>query len=189
MDETPQEPLPKRKRTHWIVDPAAQLGAVFTVVGIGATFLFFGVLTRFWNLHDGSSGLDSDRAGELALAADVLFVTFALIAVGVYVVWLTHRFVGPARVIRNALAGMATGIHGRRLTLRKRDFLKEVAAAADAVSERMRSERQATAALVEAVGPALERGEVEAARAALRAFERRGDAAPAQGPRAATVGD
>ena len=189
MNETPQEPLPKRKRTHWIVDPAAQLGAVFTVIGIGATFLFFGVLIRFWNLHDGSNGLDSDHAGELALAADFLFVTFALIAVGVYVVWLTHRFVGPARVIRNALTGMATGIHGRRLSLRKRDFLKEVAAAADAVSERMRSEHEATAALVESIGPALERGDVEAARAALRAFERRGDAAPSEGPRAATFGD
>jgi hypothetical protein len=189
VEETPQEPLPKRRRTHWIVDPAAQLGAVFTVVGIGATFLFFGVVIRFWNLRDGSIGLDSERASALALVADALFITFALVAVGVYVVWLTHRFVGPARVIRTALEGMAAGDHGRRLTLRKRDFLKDVAAAAGTVSVRMRSERDTTSALVDAIGPALEQGDVEAARAALRAFERRGDAAPAEPPRAATVVD
>lgn len=179
MSDTPQRAWPRGRRKTWIVDPATQLRAVFTVIGIGATFLLFGIVARFWNLRDGSAGLDSDQAGRLALLADALFVVFALGAVGVYVVWLTHRFAGPARVIRTALEGMAEGDFGRRLTLRKRDFLKDVAAAAAEVARTMRADRTAASELVAAVNAALERGDSEAARAALLEFQRR-TAAPVE---------
>ena len=61
------------------------------------------------------------------------------------------------------------GDFGRRLRLRKGDFLKDVAAAAGTVARTMEADRARTDALVAAVSAALDRGDVTDATLA-RAF-------------------
>jgi len=67
------------------------------------------------------------EAFPIVLAAQVgCFVLAGLVTVPL-VMRLTHRYVGPAYVMRRALKGMRLGDYGCRLELRQGDFLKSLA--------------------------------------------------------------
>jgi hypothetical protein len=180
--ETPQEPLRRQRRTKFIVDPAMQLGAVFSVVGIAAGFLLIWFVVQLGGAERGTKELTGDQASRLSLLADGLFVTLALLTVAVYVVWLTQRVAGPARAIKAALEGMLVDDFDRRLRLRRKDFLKDVAVAAERVGRRMSSQRDETAAFLAELDAHLKRGDVESAARAASLFRDRAlrdDGAPA----------
>jgi methyl-accepting chemotaxis protein len=163
------EPRRMNRRKKLLVDPLLQGRAVFSVIGIAAGFVLIWVASAFWG-RSPDDQLSSEAASNLALVVDATFVVIGVAAISIYVLWITHRFVGPARVIRHALAGMAEGDFGRRLKLRKDDFLKDLAAAAATVARTMQSDRSRSAELVTALDHALGAGDVAAARAALLAW-------------------
>lgn len=163
------EPRKVNRRRKLCVDPLLHGRAVFSIVGIAAAFVLVWVASSFWG-RSPDDQLSSDDAANLRLLVEISFVLIGVVALAIYVLWVLHRFVGPARVIRHALAGMAEGDFGRRLKLRKDDFLKDVAAAAATVAQRMQADRQRSAEFVAALDRALEQGDVEAARAALLVF-------------------
>lgn len=173
MEEHPAEPvqpIAHHRRRTFIVDKSMQLGAVFAVVGIGAGFALIGVVTKIWGGDDHADGLTSDEASRLAFLVDGLFVALAVAAVAVYIVWLTHRVAGPARVIRQALEGLLVNDFGRRTRLRKKDFLKDVAESAGKVAQKLRVEREELRTLTAELDRFLARGEIEPARQSLRSF-------------------
>lgn len=167
-DARPQRTVNRRKKL--MVDPLVQGRAVFSVIGIASAFVLIWVASSFWGRAPDDQ-LTSEDASNLARLVDATFIVIGVAAISIYVLWITHRFVGPARVIRHALAGMTEGDFGRRLKLRKDDFLKDLAATAATVAQTMKSDRARSAELVTALEAALGRGDVEAARAALLAWK------------------
>ena len=166
MSVDPHEPRPWKRRKTLVVDPLVQGRAVLSIVGIIAGFVTIGVGSTFWG-RSPDDQLTSDAASNLAHVVDAAIVVIGVVAIAIYVLWIMHRFLGPARVIRHALAGMAEGDFGRRLKLRKGDYLKDVAAAAATVAQKMQAERVRSDELFAVVESALSRGDVAAARAAL----------------------
>jgi hypothetical protein len=170
MTTEPHEPRTWKRRKTLVVDPLVQGRVVLSIVGIVAGFVMIGVASSFWG-RSPDDQLTSEAASDLARVVDAAFVVVGVAAILIYVLWIMHRFLGPARVIRHALAGMAEGDFGRRLKLRKDDFLKDVAATAATLAEKMRADRARNDELVAALESALGRGDVAAARAALLASQ------------------
>jgi methyl-accepting chemotaxis protein len=170
VDGEPQEPVRHRRRRTLIVDRSMQMGAVAAVAGIGAGFVLLWVISRMWSSSPRMGELTGDEASTLAMLADALYIALALAAVVIYVVWLTHRVAGPARVIRHALDGMVANDFGRRLTLRRKDFLKDVAASAANVAAKMRSDRDGVSTLIQELEGLLERSDAASALCVLHSF-------------------
>jgi hypothetical protein len=72
------------------------------------------------------------------------FVVTAVLGLALGVL-LSHRFVGAALVLRRAIAGMRSGDHSCRLTLRKTDFLHDVATDLAALRDEMTPRSQESA--------------------------------------------
>jgi hypothetical protein len=170
MSTDPHEPRPWKRRKTLVVDPLVQGRAVLTIVGIIAGFVMIGVGSSFWG-RSPDDQLTSDAASTLAHIVDAAIVVIGVVAIAIYVLWIMHRFLGPARVIRHALAGMVEGDFGRRLQLRKGDYLKDLAATAETVAQKMRDDRARSDELFAVLESALRRGDVAAARAALLASQ------------------
>jgi hypothetical protein len=128
MSDAPQgHGEPDRRRTFVLDDPSQSTSiiAVLSVLGAGALFggIAFFLLGRPNVLGHATV---ADAAPTLIAALVGCFVVAGLVAAPV-VMRLTHRYVGPAYVMRRALRGMRLGDYGCRLTLRKDDFLQSLA--------------------------------------------------------------
>ncbi len=93
---------------------------------------------------------------------------FAVLLVGIAILvvvslLLTHRIAGPAFVLERALRAMLRRDYSARIHLRRRDYLKPLAASV----EELRVELERRREILDAVRDALEEGSVEKARAAF----------------------
>jgi hypothetical protein len=149
----------KHRRRIYMVDRKLQLTVAGQLLGVlaGVAVLYVvGVL-----LLAGDDGTEGLTAGEV-LHANLIYFLLAAAILGVVALLITHRIAGPAFVVERALRAMMRGDHTSRLELRKRDYLKPLAA----VVEELREELQRRARTCEELKAALDRGDLEAARAA-----------------------
>lgn len=129
---------PGALRRQYVVDARTQfrvagllVAGLAALAAIQAAALFTCFVPPADALYDGG------QVRALLLKVGVLqFVVTAVLAVGLGVL-LSHRFVGAALVLRRAIAGMRTGDHSCRLTLRRTDFLHDVAADLSALRDVM----------------------------------------------------
>lgn len=126
------EQTEQARRRRYLVDGASQLRVACHIV---AVMVLVGVLDAVvvYVISDpsveGNRGLADSRLLLLAVhAASVLLGGAFLFWI---VVKLTHRYAGPAFVMRRALVGMSNGDYGHRLSLRTSDYHSELAAALD----------------------------------------------------------
>jgi len=154
----------KHRRRIYMVDRKLQLavaGQLLLVLAGVAVLYVVGVL-----LLSGGSGPESLSAGEV-LRANLIYFLLGAAILGVVALLITHRIAGPAFVVERALRGMMRGDHTSRLELRKRDYLKPLAA----VVEELRVELERRAKACEELKAALDRGDLDAARAAAERLE------------------
>lgn len=121
-------PKPANRRRQFSLDDRSQSTALLHLLVLlaatgAATAVLAYVLSRAGVLGTAALG-DAFPAVLAGLAG--CFVLAGLVAVPV-VMRLTHRYVGPAYVMRRALKGMRLGDYGCRLTLRQTDFLHDLA--------------------------------------------------------------
>ncbi|HEX5138074.1 MAG TPA: hypothetical protein VFY93_13945, partial [Planctomycetota bacterium] len=108
----------------------------------------------------------------------LIYLLLAAALLGVVALLITHRIAGPAFVVERALRGMTRGDHSARLELRRRDYLKPLAAAV----EELRAELARRAAACDELKAALDRGDLDAARAAAARVAPAPATAPAREP-------
>ena len=116
------------RRHQYLIDRPSQIATAWRV---------FGVLALIGVLYAGAvvvlSGPDAHGGDSLATSAALLLTVHAscMVLGGALLLWtlvrLTHRYAGPAHVMKDALAGMRKGEYGMRLSLRDGDFLVELA--------------------------------------------------------------
>lgn len=119
----------KVRRKTYVVDREMQ-GSVarlllLTLAGVAGLY----VAGLF--LVPGSDSLSRETPEEtrsLLLKVNAIYFGFAGAALTLVALLLTHRVAGPALVLRRAVEGMKEGDFGRRLSLRKHDYLKGLAA-------------------------------------------------------------
>lgn len=147
----------KHRRLIYMVDRKLQLAVAAQLLGVlaGVAVLYVvGLLVLA-----GGGGSDGLTAGEV-LRANLIYFVLAAAILGVVALLITHRIAGPAFVVERAVRGMTRGDHTARLELRKRDYLKPLAAAV----EELRAELDRRAHVGEELKAALDRGDLDAAR-------------------------
>jgi methyl-accepting chemotaxis protein len=147
----------KRLRRTYVIDRKLQLSVAAHLLGALAGIAALYVVGVF--LLAGGAGSEGLTAGEV-LRANLIYFVLAAAILGVVVILITHRIAGPALVIERAVRGMKTGDHSLRLELRKRDYLKPLAAAVAELREELDRRAQAATELK----AALDRGDLDAAR-------------------------
>jgi len=158
----------RTRRRMFVLDDPSQSSSILCVLGVLAAGALFGAVA-FW-LLTGTSVLGRSTVAHAApaLIAALLgcFIVTGLVAAPV-VMRLTHRFVGPAHVMRRALHGMRLGDYGCRLKLRHGDFLKALAREIDLHRSDIARRDVERAQLLTQLLRLLELGDAEGARARL----------------------
>jgi methyl-accepting chemotaxis protein len=147
----------KRLRRTYVIDRKLQLSVAAHLLGALAGVAALYVVGML--LLSGGGGSDGLSAGEV-LRANLIYFLLAAAILAVVVILITHRIAGPALVVERAVRGMKTGDHSLRLDLRKRDYLKPLAAAVAELREDLDRRAQAGGELK----AALDRGDLDAAR-------------------------
>jgi hypothetical protein len=131
------------RRSKYVLDPRWQLSVSFGVAGLalGAGLLYL-LGTYFLASKDALESLSGSQTAFLALVVNALYFLILAGLLFVIVLRITHAVVGPARVLKTAVEGMRIGRFDCRLTLRKGDYLKDLASSLQHLSADL--ERQQT---------------------------------------------
>ena len=116
------------RRRQYVVDGPMQYGAAGQLlVGLGLIGLLFAVGMFVFLGDDAMSGMNLTVIREFLLMANAIYFVLAAVILSVLTLLITHRFAGPAYVMDRAVQGMLAGDYGKRLALRKRDYMKKLA--------------------------------------------------------------
>jgi hypothetical protein len=163
------------RRRQYVIDRDVQVGvATHILAGLGMVALIYAAGLYLFLGEDAVSTMGLSAMRQFLLMANGLYYLCAAVVLAGLSLLLTHRFAGPAYVLSRAIRGMLEGDYGRRLALRKRDYMKPVAAAlADLRSRWVAHERRLQGRL-EDIRRHLEIGAVEeAARVVAQVLEDR----------------
>ena len=116
------------RRRQYLVDRKFQLGVMARLIA-ALTFAFAFYVGLVYIVPDSNQldGMSGTAARSLILRLCFAFFVVSLLSLALVAVVLTHRITGPAMVLRRAVAGMREGDFTRRLKLREKDYLKELA--------------------------------------------------------------
>jgi signal transduction histidine kinase len=132
-----------------------------------AVITFLLVLDR----SDATAKLKPEEIWSFLLQITAVFTFVSAVVFVLLSIAISHRFLGPALVIRRAVQAMIDGWYDRRVKLRRRDYLKPLAKKveelADTLAERETEQKQVIADLHRC----LNTGEIDAARALLERLE------------------
>ncbi|MHC4138065.1 MAG: hypothetical protein ACYS0K_24260 [Planctomycetota bacterium] len=172
-----QQPEQQRtRRWRYIVDWKPQLTFVAEIVGVlCGVCIAFAVVTFLLVLdrNDATAKLRPEEVWGFLLQITAIFMVVSAVVFVLLSIAISHRFLGPALVIRRAVQAMIDGWYDRRFTLRRRDYLKPLAAKveelADVLSAREDEQRQ----IIESLHECLDENELDAARALLERLQDR----------------
>lgn len=169
MPATQNGALQRNRRRQFDLDDPSQSSVLLHVLTILAGTGLAAAITVLTLSH--GSLLGGDTVAEalpillVALAGSLILA--ALITIPV-VLRLTHRYVGPALVMRRALQGIRRGDYGCRLRLRRQDYLKGLAREIDAHRDDIARRDVEHARLLHGIKHRLDDGDVIAARVFLQ---------------------
>jgi hypothetical protein len=175
-------------RRKYLIDKPTQLRlSGWLLAGLIAIAAMYLLAMMVFLSPEALEGMESAAVRRLLLTANLAYFLFAAVLIVTLTVLLSHRFVGPARVFRLALEGMAQGDYGRRLTLRQTDYMKDVAAALSGVRQTWVERERQVAEAADRLERSLQRADADGARAALEALRsgrlvRTTEPAPAPAP-------
>ena len=141
---TSTQKWPRFRRRKIVLQPAYQIRVAVTIlVCVVAYSLLLGFLI-FYPLFEQFNAMASPEE-QIWIAREVIdlhkrfwpSVAAVGILVALHSIFVTHRLVGPAFHIQRILGEFAAGRYATRLALRRRDRLKELEAAVNALGEAM----------------------------------------------------
>jgi hypothetical protein len=180
-----QSPPPRRRypRRKYLIDKklqiavAMQMIAVLVAVGlmhVGAVMLF---------PHWGSlPALSKAETREIVFRANLLYFILGAAMFWMVAVVIMHRVAGPSMVLKRAIKGLMKREFFHRLTLRKRDYLQDLAASVKKLSEHLQKESEERRQAVRDIENCLDEKDIAGAHELLRRLaEAEGEAKPADG--------
>ncbi|MDJ0976753.1 MAG: hypothetical protein QNJ98_20020 [Planctomycetota bacterium] len=152
------------KRIRFLLDRRSQLTIAWQVVGVLAGVgLLYAVAVYFL------VGSDIVREGSLGdmrillLCVHALYFLLGGAILLVVTLLITHRFVGPAYVMKNAIAEMRRGRYDARLSTRTRDFHKDLSEELRLLQSELEAGAVRRADLLARLAQCLDEGRIEAA--------------------------
>jgi hypothetical protein len=151
---------PRLFRRRYLIDKPTQLGLVAWLIGglAGLAVMYVLAMIVFFG-PEATADMDSPMLRRLLLTANTAFFLFAGIMITTLAIMLSHRFVGPAYVLRTALDAMLRGDFSKRLSLRKTDYMKDVAGLLTALRDRLVAREDQVSAQLESLERAVESGD------------------------------
>lgn len=157
-------------RRQYVIDRAMQMGiAGYLAAGLGGVALLCAAVLYVFLGGQAVPGLDPLR--RFLLLANASYFVLAAGILTLLTVVLTHRFAGPAYVIKMAIDGMLEGDYGKRLSLRKKDYLKDLAVPLDQLRHIWVRHEENSRQTLEDLEGALASGDVEAAQALVKELQ------------------
>lgn len=151
------------RRRQFIIDRRLQLGVAGEfLAGLGGVALLCGVALYIFLGGQAVPGLEPLR--RFLLVANATYFILAAGILTLLTILITHRFAGPAYVMRLAIRGMLEGDYSRRLTLRSKDYLKPLASELDAIRHIWVRHDEESRRLLAKLEEALKKGDVAEAR-------------------------
>jgi methyl-accepting chemotaxis protein len=130
----------KSRRCHYLIDPRFQISHIvgFAMFGLVVSLIVAGVVALLFLLK-----LPGTRAEQMLFGAeffaDILWVILALVAAScAWAVLLSHRVVGPMFRLKQVMRTVGEGDLTYQVRFRARDRLKDVAAAFDEMTGKLR---------------------------------------------------
>ncbi|MHC5012148.1 MAG: hypothetical protein ACYTG6_14575 [Planctomycetota bacterium] len=162
----PVRPSPWRRK--YVIEPRVQwtvtAQVVLPVLAVGLLYVFGAVVMLS---GDTMSELSAESVRTFLLRASALFFGVAIVILTLVCIVLTHRFVGPAMVLRHAVEGMCNGEYQHRLRLRKSDQLKPLADALATLQTQLAEAEIARQEGLYTLGCHLDDGDLDGVRRAL----------------------
>ena len=170
-----QQPEPQRtRRWRYIVDWTPQLSVVAEVVGVligvcvaFAVITFLLVLDR----NDATAKLQPEEVWGFLLQVTLVFMAISSVVFILLSITISHRFLGPALVIKRAVQAMIDGWYDRRFKLRRRDYLKPLAAKVEELADTLAAREDEQALMIESIHECLDSGELDGARVLLERMQ------------------
>lgn len=157
-------------RRQYVIDRSVQMGiAGYLAAGLGGVALLCAAVLYVFLGGQAVPTLDPLR--RFLLLANASYFVLAAGILTLLTVLLTHRFAGPAYVMKEAIDGMLEGDYGRRLGLRKKDYLKDLAASLDQIRRTWVRHEAHSRQLLADLDRALETGDVAAARSLVEQLQ------------------
>lgn len=157
-------------RRQYVIDRSLQMGiAGYLAAGLGGVALLCAAALYVFLGGQAVPGLDPLR--RFLLLANATYFILAAGILTLLTILLTHRFAGPAYVMKGAIDGMLEGDYGRRLNLRKKDYLKDLAASIDQVRHTWVRHEESSRQALDQLEKAIEAGDVDEAMKLVRAMQ------------------
>jgi hypothetical protein len=158
-----EQPTPKKRYRRWryIIDWRQQMGFTVEIVAVlCGVCVIYSVGVHYLLGNETLFQVSIERFREVVLRVNAVYLAvssgiFSLMAIG-----LTHRFVGPAFNMRRVLKAMIKGDYSRKVHLRKRDYLKDLAAEVNTLRESLLEQQE----VVRDLERCLQEKDIEAAR-------------------------
>ncbi len=192
---SPTDYLPKERRTIYVVDREFQFRYLTNWIFMTLAFIALIIVVLYAGLtllHR----VDPERAFStlsFMLKVNGLFVVLLTLFMGLYTILLSHRVAGPAYRITRCVQRMIEGAYDFTVTLRKKDYLKDVAADLNLllvdlrkrqarVREALDAARTAKAKIAQGAGAGELGADLDRACAGLEEALRKAEAPAAKGP-------
>lgn len=157
-------------RRQYVIDRQLQMGiAGYLAAGLGGVALLCAAALYVFLGGKAVPGLDPLR--RFLLVANATYFILAAGILTLLTILLTHRFAGPAYVMREAIDGMLEGDYGKRLSLRKKDYLKDLAVPLDQLRHTWVRHEENSRQTLENLEGALASGDTEAAQALVKELQ------------------
>ncbi len=127
---SPTDLLPRERRTIYVVDRDFQFRYLTNWIFMTLAFIavIIAVLYAGLTLLHNVGREQAMSTLSFMLRANGLFVILLTLFMGLYTILLSHRVAGPAYRITRCVQRMCEGAYDFTVTLRKKDYLKDVAA-------------------------------------------------------------
>lgn len=166
-----EQSTPKKRHRRWryIIDWRQQMGFTVEIVAVlCGVCVIYSVGVHYLLGNETLFQVSIERFREVVLRVNAVYLAvssgiFSLMAIG-----LTHRFVGPAFNMRRVLKSMIKGDYSRKVHLRKRDYLKDLAAEVNTLRESLLEQQE----VVRDLERCLQEKDIEAARELVTRLKR-----------------
>ena len=159
------------RRRRYLIDGPSQCKVAISVVAVVLCIGLLDALAVFVISDPSVRGMERLVSVRWALFA---VHGVALLLGGGFLFWITikqtHRYVGPAFVMKRALSAMRTGDYGQRLSLRQTDYHGDLAEAIDALRSEIAARDVDNARTLHRLQRGIDEGDDYAVRDALRAL-------------------
>jgi methyl-accepting chemotaxis protein len=169
MSASAKQDKPSFFKRRYLLDRASQLPFALLILGVlvGIGTLYAAAVFFLADTHL----LRGTSVGEMRLVLLVVHTGYGLIGGGILfvsVLLLTHRFVGPAHVMGQAVRKLRKHDFTARLSLRKRDYHKDLAEQLRLLRDELAEASDARTLAYERLETLLENGKVQEALAVVR---------------------